>query len=147
MGIDAGKIILLDTNCFIYFFEDNPDYSNKLEKIFTDIENGKNKAFMSIISFMEILVKPKKDKNVFMENRYKLMLNNYPNLSMVNIGHKIADIASRLRASYNIKTPDALIIAAGIAMKADYFITNDVKLKNICSGEGIQVIIIGDIEV
>lgn len=140
-----GKTILLDTNCFIYYFEDNPKYSNKLEKIFTDIESGNNEAFMSIISFMEILVKPKKDNNVFIENRYKLMLTNYPNLSIIDMEYNIADIASRLRANYKIKTPDAIIIATGIYMNVDYIITNDIRLKNICNNEGLDIMIIEDI--
>ena len=148
MGIiENGKTILLDTNCFIYYFEDNLKYSDKLEKIFTDIQYGNNKAIMSIISFMEILVRPKKDYNAFIENRYKLMLTNYPNLSIIDMEYNIADIASGLRANYKIKTPDAIIIATGIAMNVDYLITNDIRLRNICNKEGIEVIIIGDIEI
>ncbi|NYB74195.1 PIN domain-containing protein [Sedimentibacter hydroxybenzoicus DSM 7310] len=146
MGIDVGRSVLLDTNCFIYFFEDNPDYSGKLEKVFIDIQDGKTPALMSVVSFMEVLVKPKRDKNIFIENRYKLMLSNFPNLSIVNVDYKIADIASRLRAYYNIKTPDALIIATGITMKADCFITNDSRLEKVCREEGIQVIIIENID-
>lgn len=145
MGIDTGKTILLDTNCFIYYFEDKPDYSNKLEKVFINIQSGKNIACMSIVSFMEILVKPKKENNVFIENRYKLMLTNYPNLSIIDMNYKIADIASRLRANYNIKTPDAIILATGIAKDVDYFITNDIRLKNICDSEGIAIVIIEDL--
>ena len=95
---------------------------------------------------MGILVKPKKDNNVFLENRYKLILSNYPNLSIIDVDYKIADIASRLRANYNIKTPDAIILATGISMNVDYFITNDIKLKNVCSKENIEAIIIEDIE-
>jgi predicted nucleic acid-binding protein len=100
---------------------------------------------MSIISFLEILVKPKKENNIFIENRYKLILINYPNLSIINIDHKIADIAARLRADYSIKTPDAIILATVIAMDVNYFITNDVRLKNICDNENIKVITIEDI--
>lgn len=92
------------------------------------------------------MVKPKKDNNVFVENRYKLILTNFPNLSIADIDYKVADIDSRLRAAYNIKTPDALIIATGIAVKADYFITNDVKLKRICNEVGVQVVLIENIE-
>lgn len=143
--IEVGKTILLDTNCFIYYFEDNPKYVDKLEKIFTDIQDGNNNAFMSIISFLEILVKPKKDNNIFIENRYKLMLTNYPNLSIVDMEYNIADIASRLRANYKIKTPDAIIVATGIAMNVDYIITNDIRLKNICNNEGLGIMIIEDI--
>ena len=31
-------------------------------------------------------------------------------------------------------------------MNIDYFITNDIKLKNVCSKENIEAIIIEDIE-
>lgn len=68
------------------------------------------------------------------------------NLSIVDVDYKIADIASRLRDNYNIKTPDAIILATGISMNVDYFITNDIKLKNVCSKENIEAIIIEDIE-
>ena len=68
------------------------------------------------------------------------------NLSIVDVDYKIADIASRIRANYNIKTPDAIILATGISMNVDYFITNDIKLKNVCSKENIEAIIIEDIE-
>ncbi|NLJ40041.1 MAG: type II toxin-antitoxin system VapC family toxin [Clostridiales bacterium] len=142
MGIDSRKHILLDTNCFIYYFEDNPNYSDKLEKMFTDIQNGNCEAFMSIISFMEILVKPKKENNIFIENRYKLMLTNYPNLSIINVDYKIADIASRLRAEHNIKTPDAIILATGISKDVNFFITNDIRLNDICNKVGVKGIIL-----
>lgn len=68
------------------------------------------------------------------------------NLSIIDVDYKIADIASRLRANYNIKTPDAIILVTGISMNVDYFITNDIKLKNVCSKENIEAIIIEDIE-
>lgn len=143
--IETGKTILLDTNCFIYYLENNPKYADKLEKVFRGIQDGNNNAFMSIISFLEILVKPKKDNNIFIENKYKLMLTNYPNLSIIDMEYNIADIASRLRANYKIKTPDAIIVATGIAMNVDYIITNDIRLKNICNNEGLDIIIIDDI--
>lgn len=68
------------------------------------------------------------------------------NLSIIDVDYKIADIASRIRVNYNIKTPDAIILATGISMNIDYFITNDTKLKNVCSKENIEAIIIEDIE-
>ena len=140
MVIESGKTILLDTNCFIYYFEDNEAYADKLESIFENIQAGKNKAYMSVLSLLEILVKPKKENNIFLENRYKLILSNYPNLSIVDVSFGISDIAARLRGEYSVKTPDAIILATGIGMKADYFITNDIRLKKICEKEDIQIV-------
>ena len=55
------------------------------------------------------------------------------------------DIASRLRAKQNIKTPDAIILATCVIAKADYFISNDVRLKSICDREEINMIGIKEI--
>jgi len=43
----------------------------------------------------------------------------------------IADIASSLRAKYNLNTLDAIQIAISLEAKADIFITNDANLKKI----------------
>jgi len=67
------------------------------------------------------------------------------NLSIIDVDYKIADIASRLRANYNIKTPDAITLATGISMNVDCFITNDTKLKSVCSQENIETIAIENI--
>jgi PIN domain nuclease of toxin-antitoxin system len=60
MGVTDNSLITLDTNCFIYYFEDNEKYSIKLERIFNRIQDGLLQGNMSIISFLEILVKPRK---------------------------------------------------------------------------------------
>ncbi len=141
MGIiDDKSAILLDTNSIIYYFENNQYYADKLESIFEGMQNNNYKGFLSIISLLEILVKPKKENNAFLENRYKLLLTNYPNLVFINVDYRITEIAARLRAAYDIKTPDAIIIATGIFIKTNYFITNDKKLKNICLQENIRLI-------
>ena len=50
---------------------------------------------------------------------------------MKTINENIADIASSLRANYNINTPDAIQIATSLEAKADTFITNNASLKKI----------------
>jgi predicted nucleic acid-binding protein len=47
MGVEDGSIILLDTNSFIYYFEDNKIFADMLEIIFTRIQDGKLTAYMS----------------------------------------------------------------------------------------------------
>lgn len=51
-----------------------------------------------------------------------------PNLSVYNVNEVIAEEAARLRAVYNLKTPDAIIVATAIIYKADVFLTNDHRL-------------------
>ena len=59
------------------------------------------------------------------------MFETFPNLQVKTLNENIADIASTLKANYNINTPDAIQIATSLEAKADIFITNDATLKKI----------------
>ena len=126
-----GKIIGLDTMVFIYHFEENQAYSPLTFSIFESLEKGNFKGITSILTLLEILVKLKKENNSLLVERYKLLLETFPNLQVQEINENIADIASSLRANYNINTPDAIQIATSLEAQADIFITNDATLKKI----------------
>lgn len=116
---------------FIYHFEENQAYSPLTFSIFESLEKGNFKGITSILTFLEILVKPKKENNLLLTERYKLLFETFPNLQVKTLNENIADIASSLRANYNINTPDAIQIATSLEAKADIFITNDSTLKKI----------------
>ena len=126
-----GKIIGLDTMVFIYHFEENQLYSPLTFSIFESLEKGNFNGITSILTLLEILVKPKKENNLLLTERYKLLFETFPNLQVKTLNENIADIASSLRANYNINTPDAIQIATSLEAKADIFITNDSTLKKI----------------
>lgn len=126
-----GKIIGLDTMVFIYHFEENQLYSPLTFSIFESLEKGSFNGITSTLTLLEILVKPKKENNLLLTERYKLLFETFPNLQVKTLNENIADIASTLRANYNIDTPDAVQIATSLEAKADIFITNDETLKKI----------------
>lgn len=126
-----GKVVGLDTMVFIYHFEENQAYSPLTFSIFESLEKGNFNGITSILTLLEILVKPKKENNLLLTERYKLLFETFPNLQVKEINENIADIASSLRANYNINTPDAIQIATSLEAKADIFITNDATLKKI----------------
>lgn len=136
------KIIGIDTMIFIYHLEDHPDYSHATEKIFGAVEEGRYKGVTSVITLIEVLVKPKRDGNLLAIKDYKDLLLTFPNLKIFDLDMKIADITSDLRAKYGIKTPDAIQIATTIAGGSKSFITNDSSLKNI---EEVRMILLDDI--
>ena len=136
------KIIGIDTMVFIYHLEDHPDYSHITERIFEAVEHGKYNAVTSVITLIEILVKPRRDGNLAVAKDYKDLLLTFPNLKIINLDLKISDIASDLRAKYGIKTPDAIQIATTIYGGSKSFITNDESLKKV---EEISVLLLDDI--
>ena len=125
------SIIALDSMIFIYHFENNPAFSHQTYKIFSSIESGKAIGITSIITLMEILTLPKKKKEHYLVKEYSELLNNFPNLKFIDVNFHIADLASSLRAKYAITPPDALQVATAIAENADYFLTQDIRLKKI----------------
>jgi predicted nucleic acid-binding protein len=70
---------------------------------------------------------------------YKLLLVNFPNLTIPFIDLTVADKAAALRGSFGLKTPDALQLATGIVHKASGFITFDKEIAKAASL--IQIII------
>ena len=144
MVIKAIKdgIIGIDTMIFIYHFEDHPQYSHITERIFDAIEHGKYKAVTSVITLIEILVKPKRDGNLTAAKDYKDLLLTFPNLKIFDLDLKISDVASDLRARYAIKTPDAIQIATAVCGGSKSFITNDESLKKV---EEVRVLLLDEI--
>ncbi len=126
-----GKVVGLDTMVFIYHFEENQVYSSLTFSIFESLEKGNFNGITSVLTLLEILVKPKKENNSLLTERYKLLFENFPNLQVKTLNENIADIASSLRAKYNINTPDAIQIATSLEAKANIFITSDATLKKI----------------
>ncbi|MCK4297202.1 MAG: PIN domain-containing protein [Candidatus Marinimicrobia bacterium] len=141
--ISRGDIIGIDTMVFIYHLEDNLKFSNITEKLFDNIENGKYHAVTSIITILEILVKPKMEKNFQITSDYRDLLLTFPNLKFSQVDLQVSDIASTLRAKYKIKTPDAIQIATAISEKAKVFITDDEQLKKISD---IDIILLSELE-
>lgn len=126
-----GKLIGIDTAVLIYVLEDNPKFSSPARDILHSVETGRKQAIFSAIGMIELLAGPKRQQRYDLANQYRSMLIGFPNLTIMGINEQIVEIASDLRATYGLKTPDAIHIATAISAKADVFITNDKGLKNI----------------
>jgi predicted nucleic acid-binding protein len=74
-----------------------------------------------------------------------VLLNNYPNLNIIELSFVIADTAARLRAEYRLKTPDAIIFATALHTNSKYFLTNDLHLKNVGERESMAVLLIDEL--
>jgi len=130
-----------DTAPFIYLIEEHPDYINIVQEIFQQVDAKIIKAITSYLTLLEVLVKPLQEEKQTIANKYKEILLKSSTLILIPMDEKIAIEAAKLRASYNIKTPDSIQLATAIIGKADIFITNDESLKKV---ESIEIIILKD---
>ena len=100
-------------------------------KIFKSIEAGRNTGLCSTLSLLEVLVQPYKQNNDELVNQFYALLTTYTNLQWIGLRTAIADTGARLRAKYNIKTSDAILLATALTAGATGFIGNDNKMKGI----------------
>lgn len=136
--LEKYPIIGIDTVAFIYHLEENRRYLPFTNVLFEMVENGAVRGVTSVVTMMEILVKPKQEKNEQAIEEYKFTLQTFPNLKIKHIDFDVAEKAAELRAVYGIKPPNALQIAASLDEGAKAFVTNDEKLKQV---EEIEIIV------
>jgi len=125
------KRVGVDTVVFIYHLEDHPRYARLTQPLFEAWEEGRTCGVTSVITLVELLVKPKRERKSDVAQEYLELLSTYPNLTIVEIDLKVADLAAELRAKYGLRTPDALQLAAALQAGAGGFLTNDERLKGV----------------
>lgn len=128
-----GKIgvIFLDTAPVIYFVEQNPQFSLKVQEIFERLDDGNLTAVVSPITLAECLVLPHKQKNSDIAQIFTELLVNSESVLFYPIDEVIADKAADLRARYNITLTDAFQLAIAIQAECEAFLTNDADLKRV----------------
>jgi predicted nucleic acid-binding protein len=133
----------VDTAPVIYFIEVNPQYDALISEIFRRISIGVLEGLCSVITLTEVLVQPLRHGDQQVAQDYTDLLLHSQHFATVSIGAAIATTASDLRARYNLRTPDALQIAAALKNDCQAFLTNDTALRRVTE---IRVLVLDDIE-
>jgi predicted nucleic acid-binding protein len=131
VGSLRGSVVGFDTMPLIYYIEENPNYLKMVEPFFEAVERGEFEVVTSIITLLEVLVHPIRDGNEGLAQRYRDLLLETEGLFTVEIDQAIAEEAARLRAIFNIHTPDSIQLATAIFTGASFFLTNDTRLPSL----------------
>lgn len=137
----TNKAVFLDSAPLIYFMEENHTYISLLRNLFTANNNGAFIFKTSVVTLMEVLVHPMRHNEQTLAEQYQEILCNSSSIDIINIDIEIAVKTAWLRAKYALKTPDAIQLATALISSSDFFLTNDVRLKNI---EEIEVLTLDD---
>jgi len=135
----ANSKIYIDTNLFIYYFENNPKYTSKVESIFEESIDKNIQLISSELLYLELLVLPNKERNNKILNLYKNIEDYMPSLKLINISKEILIGASEIRARYNYRSPDSIHLATAKVEKCKYFYGAD---KNLKSFKDVEIVII-----
>ncbi|NJD39664.1 MAG: type II toxin-antitoxin system VapC family toxin [Geobacter sp.] len=136
-----GKTVFIDTAPLIFFIEKNPKYSAIVKPVVALIDSGQAKGVTSTITLLEVLVLPLREGNKKLADAYRSILLSSKNLETCEISNAISEKAAVLRAKYGFKTPDSIQLATAIMRRADYFLTNDLALKQV---KEIKVVVLED---
>lgn len=137
--LQAARTVGLDSSVFIYHFEEHPRYKALCADVFACMEVGTIRAVTSTISLIEVLVYPLARGEQDLAARYEQYLRFGPSLTLYALEPDLALRAAHLRARYQIRTPDAVQVAAAMAFGARIFLTNDDRLRQVTE---IEVIVL-----
>lgn len=124
-AIPEGDRVLLDTPVLAAYL-DATDATHPVARHVLDelVASGRNPAVVSMITVMEILVRPMRatppSHHTVLE-----FLRTHPNLTCVPVDLAVAQEAAYLRAESRLAPPDALIVGTGLAAGARRLFTND----------------------
>ena len=142
-ALEGVQRLYTETAPLIYYVEENPTYVAKMNAIIEAIEDRPIEAVSSVITLTEVLTHPLKLGNTRLEREYRDILLHSGGFRLLTITARIAESAAALRARYNLRTPDALHVAAAIDVRCDAFLTNDTGIKRVTE---ITVLVLDELE-
>jgi predicted nucleic acid-binding protein len=131
----------VDTPIFIYHIEGTTHLAGLAGVALDELAGGAFTGVTSVLTLMEIAVKPLQMGRPDVAEEYEVLLANYPNLVMAAIDRPTVRRAAELRAEYRLRPADALQVAACLEEGATAFLSNDRELRRIAE---LQVWMLAD---
>lgn len=120
----SHTVLGVDTPIFVYHFEAHPRYLPLTEEILRGVQNGRWAAITSVLTLMELTVRPWQLNRAAVARAYEALLIHYPNLSVADVTLSVARQAAQLRARYRLRPADALQVATALTLGATVFVSN-----------------------
>ena len=139
----TDKVVFFDTAPLIYYIEENPNYLKILDKLFEANNNRKFLFQTSVITLIEVLIHPMRKNKMTLVQKYQDILRHSSTIELFDINTEVSILAAKYRAKYGLRTPDAIQMATAVDAGAGFFLTNDLKLKNV---NEIEVLILDEIK-
>jgi len=131
----------LDTSIFIYHIEAAARFSPAAKVALDELALGTYRGVMSILTLMELAVRPMQLGQPAVADEYEVLLTNFPNLRVVDVDRVTMRQAANLRATYRLRPVDALQVAACLQHGATAFLTNDRGLRRVSE---LEVLLLQD---
>jgi predicted nucleic acid-binding protein len=141
-AIKSIHLLAIDTAPIIYFIERKEPYFSLMKHIIQRIDSGKINAVSSVITLTEVLIQPYRLEKQTLADEYSNLLMNSSYFTLIPIDIKTANLAAKIRAQYNLRTPDAIQVSTAINLDCDAFLSNDLTFKRI---NDIKILILDEL--
>jgi predicted nucleic acid-binding protein len=126
-------ILFLDACALIYRFEEVVPWNARLAKLIADLRRryaGLQLA-VSRLSYLECRVQPLREGDEALALRYAALFA-APELHTVEIDANVIEGATRIRAQFGLRTPDAIQAASCLSLDVEHiFLTNDSTFRRV----------------
>jgi predicted nucleic acid-binding protein len=103
---------------------------------------GQREVVTSELTLLEVLVKPLKSSDQKLADLFRQVLFGTTGLTCMPIDRHVLELAAQLRASYQLRTPDAIHAATALRSGCSQFVTNDPQFRKI---PGLLVSVLSEI--
>ncbi len=118
-----------DTPVFVYHIEQTSRWAAPASAALEMMTDGRFAGMTSVVTVLEIAIKPLRLGRPEIADAYEALIEDITNLAIIDVDARSARIGAELRATYGLRTPDSLQIAACLANGAKAFVTNDRRLR------------------
>jgi predicted nucleic acid-binding protein len=131
--------VAIGTQIFIYFIEEDGRFLPLVKPLFEAIDHGDLVGVSSGLSLMEVLVVPYRSGNSALAEQYEALLTHGRALRFIEIDRRLLKAAAQLRATFKLKPPDAIQVAAALVSGCNSFLTNDRRIPAVAGLKILQV--------
>ena len=99
-------------------------YASAVRGLLEDIRLGRREGVLSVITEIEVLVRPLRDGTWQEVERVRVLLD-APGLDVVEMDREVARATAAVRAETGLRLPDAAIVATAVVTGCDVVVGND----------------------
>ena len=135
-------IAFLDSSAVIYYFEGDETAQQAVRGVLASLKNQYPACELAVsrLGVMECRVKPLRDGSHTLLASYDAF---FVQMHIVELSAAVVDRATTLRASYGLKTPDALQAASALSLGEDVvFVTADLGFGRLSGVKALKVLFV-----
>ncbi len=120
--------IFWDTNLFIYLFEKNEEFYQRIADLYQEMLEQEDTLITSTLTLGELIAQPLRQGRKDIAEQYVRLLSEGERFQMITFDQRAAEYYGKIRAETSVRQPDAIQLACAVAAGTSRFVTNDSSL-------------------